>query len=383
MKKKTRRNFGQILAMLEFFLMGAACGVLISRCMLQSEQGEQSVGAQLLICGMLLLGMYAFLMLHFALHEAGHLVFGWLTGYRFCSYRLGSLMLIRENGRLRLRRLHLAGTGGQCLMSPPEPENGRIPYVLYNLGGCIANLTGGVLCAAASRLFAQGSIGETLLLMGAVTGILQAAVNGIPLRLGMVNNDGSNIRAIGKSPAAMRAFWIQMQVNACNAQGIPLREMPPEWFEMPPEAELQNPITATMAVLACNRLMEEQRFAEADAQMAKLLASDAAIVDLHRSLLICDRLYCELTAENRSDVVDALLTRQQLQFLRGMRSFPAVLRTDYVLALFHTRDPERAEQALTAFARRAKSYPYPCEIESERNLMTRAAQIAQQTSAEV
>ena len=41
------------------------------------------------------------------LHEGGHLVCGLLSGYRFLSFRVGSFTLLRQNGRLVLRRFYL------------------------------------------------------------------------------------------------------------------------------------------------------------------------------------------------------------------------------------------------------------------------------------
>lgn len=72
------------------------------------------------------------------LHEGGHLVCGLLSGYRFLSFRVGSFTLLRQNGRLVLRRFYLPGTGGQCLLEPPDGD--EVPFRLYNLGGGLANL---------------------------------------------------------------------------------------------------------------------------------------------------------------------------------------------------------------------------------------------------
>ena len=66
------------------------------------------------------------------LHEGGHLVCGLLSGYRFLSFRVGSFTLLRQNGRLVLRRFYLPGTGGQCLL---EPQTGtRSPSGFIILG---------------------------------------------------------------------------------------------------------------------------------------------------------------------------------------------------------------------------------------------------------
>ena len=70
-------------------------------------------------------------------HEAGHLICGLLTGYRFVSFRVFSVMLLRENGKLKWEKHKVPGTAGQCLMAPPQKENGNYPYRLYNLGGIL------------------------------------------------------------------------------------------------------------------------------------------------------------------------------------------------------------------------------------------------------
>ena len=87
---------------------------------------------------MLLLAAAYFIQM--VIHEAGHLVFGLFTGYKFLSFRIGSLMLIKDGEKFSFRRFSIAGTGGQCLMAPPDMTDGRFPFVLYNLGGVIMNL---------------------------------------------------------------------------------------------------------------------------------------------------------------------------------------------------------------------------------------------------
>ena len=72
----------------------------------------------------LLLGAF---LLQLILHEAGHLLFGLATGYRFASFRVGNLIWIKTDGGLRRGTYRLAGTAGQCLLFPPEPKEGNSP----------------------------------------------------------------------------------------------------------------------------------------------------------------------------------------------------------------------------------------------------------------
>ena len=106
------------------------------------------------------LGFCVSFALQIILHETGHLIGGLLTGYKFCSFRIGNLQLQRENGALRFRRLKLAGTGGQCLMTPPEPVGGKIPVMLYNLAGPLMNLLTALLALGGYFLSGGGSMGR-------------------------------------------------------------------------------------------------------------------------------------------------------------------------------------------------------------------------------
>ena len=49
-----------------------------------------------------LISAFASVVFMIATHELGHLIFGYLTGYRFVSYRIFSLPLLKENGKFRL-----------------------------------------------------------------------------------------------------------------------------------------------------------------------------------------------------------------------------------------------------------------------------------------
>ena len=55
-----------------------------------------------------------------------------------------------------------------------------------------------------------------------------------------------------------------------------------------------------------------------------------------------------------------------------MSSFPSVLRTRYAQALLANCDEEAARRIREEFDRAAARYPYPSEIEGERELMDAA-----------
>ena len=205
--------------------------------------------------------------------------------------------------------------------------------------------------------------------MGAIVGAVYALMNGIPLRLGAVDNDGYNAWSMGKDPAALRAFWLQLKLNALLTQGVRLKDMPEEWFQIPEGENLNNSMTAALGVFACNRMMDAHRFQSARAAMEKLLAAHSALIGIYRNLLLNDLLYCELLFENRPDRIKRMLTNGQKKFMKAMKTYPAILRTAYAYTLLAQQDEKQAAQIKQKFEAIGRAYPYPSDWESERELM--------------
>ena len=365
-KPKIGSLVGQIAAVLLYMLIGALCGMLLTR------YKELMPDSFVLTMALLLGGVYLAMALQIAIHEAGHLVFGLLTGYRFSSYRFFSLMWIRQNGRLHFKRLSLAGTGGQCLMAPPDWRE-DCPYVLYNLGGVLMNLISAALFWLLSLIAAP--LVRVLLLFCAIIGLAFALMNGVPLRVGPIDNDGRNILSIRKSPAARRAFWLQMKTNEQQASGVRLRDMPEDWFSLPGDEAPENSIIAAVPLNRAMRLMDAHRFDEAAALQDRLLQTED-LAGIYRGLLRCDRICCELLGERREDVLSSLLTKEQTKFMKSMKNYPSVLRTKIALALLRDHDAAGADKQKAAFEKMAVSYPYPTDIESERELIALAEEKA-------
>lgn len=112
-EKKKKSKGKQWIVMLLFMAIGFACGlVMIDYVEASGGSPAKSLGKLLFLFIM----MYIMILVQMVIHEAGHLVFGLASGYRFSSFRIMNFMWLKENGKIRHRRFSLAGTGGQCLM---------------------------------------------------------------------------------------------------------------------------------------------------------------------------------------------------------------------------------------------------------------------------
>lgn len=374
--KKILKKIGTAIVFIILFIAAAAGGLLLSLTLFSGffNPLEVAIG----IAGILVLFYISIIV-----HEAGHLAFGLMSGYTFSSFRIGSLMWIKQDGKVKLRRLSIAGTGGQCLMTPPEAKNGNIPVVLYNLGGVIANVILAALLVLAYYLSLKVLVLALIFLFGAIISFIIALTNGLPLDVGGIPNDGMNVVHLLRDKTAAIAFRNQLLMNAAQARGVGLSDMPDEWFTLPENANMQNVHCASIAVFAASRNMEKMDFSASQKEINSLVNSGCNMAQIHRNLLKCDLIYCRLMTDGDRAEISSLLTIEQQKFIKSMKSFPSILRTEYAVAVIRDKNVETAEKIKQNFEKVAKNYPYPQDIEQERRYMEYAENMAKSLAKEV
>lgn len=137
------------------------------------------------------LSIYLVVMIHIIFHEAGHMIGGFITGYRFLYFRIGSTTLVRTDNRFKIRKLTVPGTGGQCIMVPPEMKDGDYPVVIYNLGGGLMNIILSLVAVIIIKTYSLNPVALGFLEIFAIVGIYIGIVNLVPLKV--ISNDGANI----------------------------------------------------------------------------------------------------------------------------------------------------------------------------------------------
>lgn len=373
--KRIKEKITQVGIFAFMVLIGMFCGFCGVKYIDYLFEAERPLWEGLLFVGWMMLGIYVAQLLQIIIHESGHLIFGLLTGYGFSSFRILSFMWVRQNDRFVFKRMTLAGTAGQCLLTPPEIKDGKYPYVFYNLGGSLMNLIASVVFGLLAWVCRDEGYVFVFSMEMVLIGLAFAITNGLPLCVNGVSNDGYNALSLGKSPEAMRSFWLQLKMNELIAEGIRLKDMPEEWFEVPSDESMKNPMTSVMGVFACNRLMDEQKFEEADALIMRLLSIDSGIIGLYRNMMVNDQIYCELVGRRNPERLDTMQSKQQKKFMKAMKSNPSILRTKYTYALLTGRDEAETRKIRGQFVRAADKYPNAGEVKSERDLIAYAEKI--------
>ena len=364
----------KVLKMLARLGAGVLVGVLLGRLMIDDmfalfDRGLDTTAVMLIV----LVLMYLAYFVQIIFHEAGHMVFALLSGYRFVSFRVLNFVWIRQDGRLRVKRFGIPGTLGQCLMDPPEMKDGKYPFMLYHMGGAIMDLIVFAVCAGVWYVLAweywMAGAGMIYLASQAVWALFSALRNGIPMKNKLISNDGHNILTMRSNPDARRAMWIQMKFMAETAQGRLTTEMPGEWFEMPDDGQLQNGHVAWLALMILDRLFAEGKMQGADALVKHLLEIPSGLGGISRYGLVCERIFLEAIGENNQETLETLRTGEQLTAMKRMKTHLSVIRAEYAYALLTKKDERQAKQARKRFDEAGSRYPYPQVVESERKLM--------------
>lgn len=289
------------------------------------------------------------------IHEGGHLLFGLLTGYQLISFRIGKFMWVKEENGYQFKKFGVIGTGGQCLMIPPTNSKA---FFLYNAGGVILNLTTSLI---AILLAYQTSGALSAILFGfAIPGIYFGLMNGIPLMF-QVANDGYNIKMILKDKRAIDALYAQLRAAHQMSEGVRAKDIP--LYEIPSDADLNNPLFSTMYCINISHHLDEGNYDLYRQQTETIL--QYKIMDFHRISLLNDLLMNEAM---RCDNVDELkqYATKKVKSKVNLANNPLIA---YIVYTLIDKDEKKAKQAQTQFEKSVENHPYPAEANSLKKAM--------------
>lgn len=290
------------------------------------------------------------------IHELGHLFFGLLTGYKFASFRVGDLTLVKQEDGFAIKRFTFPGAPGQCLLFPPDLKDGKIPYLLYNLGGVLFNFLSALVAILIIVFVRPGFYAQLFLGSQFAFALFFGILNTLPLKA--LGNDGYVIRVCRRDPAALRALWAQLKIGNLQILGHRSKDIPVDLFQLEPNTSLDNMVTAAIPTAACDRLMDSHEFEAAEKAMVTLLESEASLHPLHQNSLKSDLMFCRLIRKSDPREVTELLDDSYRRFAKAMASNPSVLRTEYALARLHQQNDAKAAKILHQFKTNSKDFLY-------------------------
>ena len=312
--------------------------------------------------------------IHLIIHEAGHLVTGLLTGYRFLSFRVFKFTLAKTNNGLQWKRFHISGTGGQCLMELPEDQDvNTAPWFWYNAGGVLMNLLLAFISILLLRNIPVGIVAFSFFIMLAFVGIGMALINGLPIVAGGLGNDGYNILSLWKYPELRRYFVHTLQIAGQLSRGKRMREMPGEWMEDIPVnkdckmLELGNRINY-MALLE-----DQGRMEEALDVADEIMSLGRKLPQLYQMEVGGERVMLELLTSKNTEKIGEQWTKQLERYiLLNSKYSPIKCAILYSYELIYRHDEEKAETYRQSLLLHQNDYAMPGEARTAISLVETA-----------
>lgn len=291
------------LKMLLGLVVGACAGLLIAglavtilKDMTWAEYFAKFELGDIILILNIFVAVFVAIIVHIAVHEAGHLVAGLMSGYRFVSYRIGSFTLLRRNGRYIVRRFSIVGTGGQCLMLPPNKPVEKIPTSFYLMGGIIVNLIITIVSAGLLLCCDFGEFAVPYLGITAFIGLFFVVINGLPLRSLM--NDGYNTFLLRKDINAKRFMLNMLHVHAALQDGKRMKDLPAYLFEADVDMDNLTPLGANMLCMYVALALDKKEWDKVNVLCAETLMHEKNIPTLFVNELKCEYIFTLLMTDN-------------------------------------------------------------------------------------
>ncbi len=163
-----------------------------------------------------------------AIHELGHVVGGWLAGYRFHLYIVGPLRIFREGDRVRIgwnRSWALAG--GLAAMTPTGKDSRPGEMLRIVAGGPAASWLLAAAGFGAAVWVSAAPVKAGLLLIGLFS-LAIGVVTLVPMHSGGFNTDGARILLLVRGGAAADRWCAISSLGAAQLSGVRPRDWDPQ-----------------------------------------------------------------------------------------------------------------------------------------------------------
>ncbi len=368
-----RKDKSNLVSIIMFLVIGAAVGAVVGfgsityfGDFMNEYVKSNNIFIELIkVYGFIFIFFIGFL-IHIVIHEAGHLVFGLMTGYSFVSFRIGSLTLIKEDEKLKRKKFNIPGTGGQCLMMPPALKDGKYPFVIYNFGGVIMNLVVSIASILVVVFVEEVAFPlDAILILTSAGGIMAALTNGIPFKIGGVPNDAYNVLSMLKDEEARNGFYVQLKVYGLQTEGTRIRDMPLKMFKLSVNSDLCNPLNTSVRLMEYNYHLDNMDFDSAKQSIDSFIPYIDKLAPLFKKEINCERMFIELAGNCDRVFIDDLYDKNLKKYIKAAKFMIGKKRILMAYEGFYNEDNEKALKYYEETKKLAKDCPSKGEADME------------------
>ncbi len=265
---------------------------------------------------------------HIIIHEAGHLVAGLMTGYKFVSFRVGPIVLIKNmEGKFKFKRMTVLGTGGQCLMCPPDVPTEKCPYKLYHLMGGLANIIVGFVSLILAIALPKGLLNFCLLETSAVLGFMTGITNLVPSKNNGIQNDGYNLIDLGKNQFAKKSLNLVLTLNALLTVADSYDDLPKDLVDEVMTIDFEKEDLSNASIANAYNYQAAFFYAKGDYEkyyeINKHISENNSILEIFRNEAKCECLFYEIISGASSETIDARYDKNLQKYIHATSIYPS------------------------------------------------------------
>lgn len=361
MKKNARKTL-----LIASFILGCVLGGMFARELLSKLNlisTNNSTGEIIVLLLLIVISLLVSCLLAIIIHEGGHLAFGLLSGYKYLLFRVGSLTLIRRNNKFEFKKFSIKGTGGQCILMPPESDDTQnVPFLLYHAGGGLFNLITAIT-AFPIAFNVENTILRIFLLVFGSMSFFMVLTNLIPLIM-QVPNDGYNIMMMLRKPSERTAIYKMLKVNGLLFNGLTPSQIPNELNELGSEGFYKT----AGNLFKGGALIDSLNFEEAEKLFYEGAQDDT--IPYYQLESRSELMFCKIINNAPSDEIDVLYNEELSRYISNAgRTFISKRRQMYAYYLLYKHDSQSAEKEYQAAMKLKETYPIEGEVLSELKLL--------------
>ena len=289
----------------------------------------------------IMISLFITYLIQIILHEAGHFLFGRLTGYRLISFRILNIVIIKDKQGLHIGKYSTTGSLGQCIMLPPLSKDKK-PYVLHVVGGIVIN----AVTAVGALYFALSGYSlpyviRIILITLSYNGFGLAILNGIPTRQPLVLNDGSCLLKLLKNPLAQKCYFIELSMMPSLMKGKTYKDFAYKMLRVSEGADLSNTIIGNHKILESYYYMDRYEW---DKARKCLEAFDPYFEKADSSLknsIMLEKLFLAIVRGDEKEYINKLYQKLNYLFKKGKEDFSLIrVRTAYKIYMNSNMDKQ-------------------------------------------
>lgn len=300
--------------------------------------------------------------LHIVLHEVGHLIGGFLSGYEFIMFRLFNTVWIKTEHGISKRKQVVQGILGQALMMPPK-DTEEPPFLLYHSSGLLINLLVGILFIIIGSQFSNSAPALAFYVSAGVS-LFLFFTNVIPMQ----PNDGYNIREHYRRPETLKELTNMLYLYAGMVKGESFVDLQ-RYIDLDAINLKENLNGVTLYNAQAAAHLEVYDFAAARDIYQSLWNHRNTLLEPHKAGVYFSYLFTLLLTEPEHPDIAQIQATKIYENYREMK-MADVLRVRAAEALYLEINPEQAQILLSEGAKFIQWAPTIAEENLEAKLYT-------------